>query len=407
LEYFYYAGRGVMYSDITLTNHLQTSSTVNTKSKVIAEWNLNNSETIQAVGNFNNRPTSASPSNTALDNEVWNANENESTKSTNKWYGYTDYDITIDGGYTDEAATPVTFRSSRERQKSLMSLEDCFNRFRPRSGINKLRFFAKSKKIIPLTSNNDTFLTPRYYAASKDDKFKYWSSYRTAVEKVNNIDTTVEYGISGVVSGNDKLIQDAAPFVIYKNLVPTNKVVVKVQTNVSSNNSLPTANADPFYSGSTPNYKSTPKIWKVQKYTGTQWTDMYTTTSDVFTEDGYFQLSYGLTNTEVLVTYKDNFILVGTVSSTSALPPIQEPKRKGQTYIVKSSSTDKGTLYIYNGGLSETTLTNYTSVVPVYGWYKSEEAITNSQPFVTELDKTIAPSFVESSITVYREFEYI
>jgi hypothetical protein len=95
------------------------------------------------------------------------------------------------------------------------------------------------------------------------------------------------------------------------------------------------------------------------------------------------------------------------VSSTSALPPIQEPKRKGQTYIVKSSSTDKGTLYIYNGGVSETTLTNYTSVVPVYGWYKSEEAITNSQPFVTELDKTIAPSFVESSITVYREFEYI
>jgi hypothetical protein len=402
-----------MYSDITLTNHLQTSSTVNTKSKVIAEWNLNNSETIEAIGNYKNRPTSGSPSNTAP-NTTWNANENEATKGTNQWYGYTDYDVTIDGGYTDEVGTPVTFRSSRERQKSLMSLEDCFNRFRPRSGINKLRFFGKNKKIIPVTSNNDTFINPRYYAASKDDKFKYWSSYRTAIEKINNVDTTVEYGISGVVSGNDKLIQDAAPFVVYKNLVPTNKVVLKVQTNVSNNNSSATPNADPFFSGSTPNYKSTPLIWKIQKYTGTQWTDIYDSVSasypngqDVFTEDGYFQLSYGLTNTEVLVTYKDNFNIIGTVSSTAALPLIQDPRRKGQAYLVKSSSTDKGTFYIYNGNVGEMPLSNYVSFVPTYGWYKSEESIANSQLFVTELDKTIAPSFVESSLTVYREFEYI
>jgi hypothetical protein len=403
-----------MYSDITLTNHLQTSSTVSTKSKVIAEWNLNNSETIEAIGNYKNRPTSGSPSNTAP-NTTWNANENEATKGTNQWYGYTDYDVTIDGGYTDEVGTPVTFSSSRERQKSLMSLEDCFNRFRPRSGINKLRFFGKNKKIIPVTSNNDTFINPRYYAASKDDKFKYWSSYRTTIEKINNIDTTVEYGISGVVSGNDKLIQDAAPFVVYKNLVPTNKVVLKVQTNVSNNNSLPTANADPFYSGSTPNYKSTPKIWKIQKYTGTQWTDMYDSVSvsypngqDVFTEDGYFQLSYGITNAQIISgTYKNTFVIIGSLSSTAALPLIQEPKRIGQTYLVKSSTTDKGTLYIYNGQVSDTTLTNYEAIVPTYGWYKSEESITNSQLFVTELDKTIAPSFVESSVTVYREFEYI
>jgi hypothetical protein len=396
-----------MYSDITLTNHLQTSSSVNTKSKVIAEWNLNNSETIQAIGNYKNRPMSLSLNANTAPNTTWNANENEATKSTNEWYDYTDYDVVIDGGYTDEAATPVTFRSSRERQKSLMSLEDCFNRFRPRSGINKLRFFGKNKKIIPLTSNNDTFLTPRYYAASKDDKFKYWSSYRTK-------DNT-EYGISLDYINAPGVIHDAAPFVIYKNLIPTNKVVIKVQTNVSNNNSLPTANADPFYSGSTPNYKSTPKIWKVQRYTGTAWTDMYTTTTDVFTEDGYFQLSYGITNAEIISgAYKNNFTIIGTLSSTAALPLIQEPKRIGQAYLVKSSTTDKGTLYIYNGGVSDTILTNYYVIGSVpnpltYGWYKSEESITNSQQFVTELDKTpgIIPSFVESSVTVYREFEYI
>lgn len=388
-----------MYSNLSLTNHLQTSSTVSTKSKIIAEWNLNSSETIQAIGNYKNRPMSASLGANTAPNTAWNANENEATAATNEWYGYTDYDVVIDGGYTDEGLTPVTFRTPKDRQKSLMSLEDCFNRFRPRSGINKLRFFGKGKKIIPVNNAANTFLNPRYYAASKDDKFKYWSSYRTK--------DNVEYGISGTYINVPTVIHDAAPFVIYKNLIPTNKVVMKVQTNVSNNDSLPTANADPFYSGSTPNYKSTPLVWKIQKYTGTAWVDIYTTSSDVFTEDGYFQLSYGLTNTEILVTYKDTFKIVGTVSSTNALPPIQEPKRIGETYLLKSSTTDKGTLYIYNGGVSETTLSNYVSVVPTYGWYKSEESITNSQLFVTELDKTLAPSFVESSVTYYREFEYI
>jgi hypothetical protein len=398
MEYFYYTGRGIMYSDISLTNHLQTSSTVATKSKIIAEWNLNSSETIQAIGNYKNRPMSANfNANTA--STAWNPNENETTESTNQWYGYTDYDVVVDGGYTDEGATPVTFRNSRERQKSLMSLEDCFNRFRPRSGINKLRFFGKGKKILPVGNFGTTFLNPRYYAGSKDDRFKYWSSYRTQ--------NGVEYGISGTYFNAPTVIHDTAPFVVYKNLVPTNKVVIKVQTNVSSNQSLPIANSDPFFSGSTPNYKSTPLIWKVQKYDGTQWTDMYTTTNDVFTEDGYFQLSYGLTNTEVLVTYKDSFNVIGTVSSTAALPLIQDPKRKGQAYLVKSSNTDKGTFYIYNGTVSETPLSNYVSFVPTYGWYKSEESVTNSQSFVTELDKTIAPSFVESTVTFYREFEYI
>ena len=399
-----------MYSDISLTNHLQTSATVATKSKVIAEWNLNSSETIQAIGNYKNRPMSLSLNANTAPDTTWNANENEATAATNEWYGYTDYDVVIDGGYTDEALTPVTFRTSKERQKSLMSLEDCFSRFRPRSGINKLRFFGKNKKIIPLTSNNSTFLNPRYYAASKDDKFKYWSSYRTK-------DNT-EYGISQDYINAPGMIHDAAPFVIYKNLIPTNKVVIKVQTNVSTNNSLPTANADPFFSGSTPNYKSTPKIWKVQKYTGTAWVDMYTTTTDVFTEDGYFQLSYGITNQELTSSdplvgiYKNNYNLIGTLSSTAALPLIQEPKRKGQAYLVKSSNTDKGILYIYNGGVSDTVLSNYYVIGSIpnpltYGWYKSEESVTNSQTFVTELDKTIAPYFVESLLTVYREFEYI
>jgi hypothetical protein len=402
MEYFDFVGRGIMYSNISLTNYLQTSSSVSTKSKVIAEWNLNSSETIQAVGNYKNRPTSGSPSNTA--SNLWNSNENEATSSTNEWYGYTDYDTVIDGGYTDEGLTPVTFRTPKDRQKSLMSLEDCFNRFRPRSGINKLRFFGKGKKIIPVGSFGNTFLNPRYYAGSKDDRFKYWSSYRTAVEN-NEI---VEYGISGVVSGNDKLIQDTAPFVIYKNLMPTNKIVIKVQTNVSNNNSLPTANADPFYSGSTPNYKSTPLSWQVQKYDGSIWVDsspIYNSNgNDVFSEDGYIQLSYGITN--IPSQYSNNFKLLGYVAELPAATLFSIDI--GKAYIVRTSNTDKGVLRIWNGSSWDAAIT------PTYAWYKSEESITNSQPFVTELDNTkvsnfpvYAPAFIENGNTIYREFEYI
>jgi len=75
--------------------------------------------------------------------------------------------------------------------------------------------------------------------------------------------------------------------------------------------------------------------------------------------------------------------------------------------LVKSSETDKGTLYIYNGGTSGTIIDNYDEVVPTYGWYKSEESLSNSQLFVTELDKTLAPKYIESGITEYREFQYI
>lgn len=387
-----------MYSDISLTNHLQTSSSVNVKSKVIAEWNLNTYETIQAVGNYKNRPSSASLDANTAPNTVWNPNENDATSNTNQWYGYTDYDTTIDGGYTDEGSIPVTFRVSKDRQKSLMSLEDCFNRFRPRSGINKLRFFGKGKSIIPVSSFGNIFLNPRYYAASKDDKFKYWSSYRTTVEKINGVDVTAEYGISGVVSGNDKLIHDAAPFVIYKNLVPTNKIVLKIQTNVGPNNSLPTANADPFFSGSTPNYKSTPLIWKIQKYTGAEWKDMKTFETDVFSEDGYLQLSYGITN--IPSKYSNSFKLLGYVAELPAASTLSSIDI-GKAYIVRTSNTDKGVLRIWNGSSWDTAIT------PTYGWDKSVESITNSQQFVTELDKTLAPSYTENSSTVYREFEYI
>lgn len=395
-----------MYSNTALTNHLQESAAVETKSKVLAEWNLNIFENIRAIGNYKNRPIASNTANTLPDTWVF---EDENTLEANRtWYGFTDYDTVIDGGFTDENATPVTFQSSNERQKSLLSLEDCFKRFRPRSGINKLRARDNGRYILPAYSNS-IFARPRYYPAGRNDNFKYWSSYR--------VSGTDSFGISK--TGDPYLIQDAAPFVVYKNQIPTNKVVIKLQTNVSDIDSgalinpASPANKDPFFIGSNINYKSTPKSWKVQKLDSTDnWVDIYSTTSDQFTSNassnGYFELSYGLTNSEILTTYKDKFLMLGTLASTSALPNVIGEEFAGQSYLIKSSDTDKGVIHIHNGGISATTLDNYTAaIVPTYGWYKSEESISNAQLFVKELDSTLAPSFLDTSGLTYREFEYI
>jgi hypothetical protein len=191
-----------------------------------------------------------------------------------------------------------------------MSLEDCFKKFRPRSGINKLRAReGRGDYLLPVYSGT-IFARPRYYPAGKDDNFKYWSSFR--------VSGNTSLGISKTLS--PYLIEDAAPFVVYKNSIPTNKIVMKIQTNTSlkDNGSFIDKNSsldkDPFFIGSIPNLKSTPLHWKVQKLNSDYlWEDIYSTEEDQFTEDagwdGYFQLSYGLKNDEVLQTYKENFLL--------------------------------------------------------------------------------------------------
>ena len=139
-----------MYSDSTLTNYLQESNAIETKSKIIAEWNLNTFENIDVIGNYKNRPIQSNTADTLSNSYIY---EDENTLEENRtWYGFTDYDTTIDGGYTDMGGTPVTFSSPDIRQKSLMSLEDCFKRFRPRSGINKLRSSQTTTKyLIPVS----------------------------------------------------------------------------------------------------------------------------------------------------------------------------------------------------------------------------------------------------------------
>ena len=374
-----------MFEDNTLQTYLTTSSTIKSQAAIIAEWNLNYTTNIDEIGNYYYNPAVGGLSNTF-------AKETSQTASP-KYFGATDSNVGTVAGFLDSGLTATPFTKVNEREKLLYSLEDCLGRFRPRSGINKLRYFNNG---FTHHTYSGTAKRPRYYMASKDDKFKYWSSYRNKFDSTNK--KNVEYGIATTpVSGNiaPYYIQDAVPFVTYKTPVPANRLVFKMQTNVGTENlgnittSTRTVVADPFY-GTT--NKTTPITWKVQVLQGSTWTDAKSFTSDIVPTDGYVELSYGITN--IPVAYTDNFVYAGEYASESLLPPVSI---KGYAYLIKTG-TAIGQYKVWNG-------TSYDAAfTPTYGWYQSVDGLSPTSSVLTELVN--APSYV-SGTTKYRDFQYI
>ena len=45
-----------MFKSEELDNHLKTSNTIKTESVVFAEWNLNDAQNVEKLGNYRNRP---------------------------------------------------------------------------------------------------------------------------------------------------------------------------------------------------------------------------------------------------------------------------------------------------------------------------------------------------------------
>jgi len=369
-----------MFQDAALKSHLESSPSVQSNAAVIAEWNLNVTENIEKIGNYKYRPSSSI---------TYLTGTYDSTDADNLYTGMTYSDVIVDGGL-DNANVPITFISRQEKERFLYSLEDCFNRFRPRSGINKLRYFDSKFSHF---ANDSMAKRPRYYIATKTDKFKYWTSYR----KETDSGTQIERGISYRTSPGQYYIDDAAPFVVYKESVPANRVVVKMQTNVGSVNLGPFANNyasfnDPFYGNSN---KTVPLNWKIQYLNDSNnWIDMKSFTSaNAIGSDGYLELFYGITN--IPSQYTNSFKLLGELSSATALP-IQS--NIGDAYIIKASSTAKGTISIWSGSA-------YVSITPTYGWdvYNENSITTNG----TAYSLVNGPSYEESSVEFYREFQYI
>jgi hypothetical protein len=368
-----------MFDNATLNTHLTTSSTVKSQAAIIAEWNLNYATNIDEIGNYFYSPTAGGLTNTF-------AKETALTASP-KYFGGTDSNVKTNAGFDANGNAATAFTKPNQREKFLYSLEDCLGRFRPRSGINKLRYFSTG-----FTHNTSSNMAtrPRYYMGSKNDKFKYWSSFKNKNGSVYGIAKTP---VSGTTS--PYYITDAVPFVTYKTAMPANRLVIKMQTNVGSTDlgnivkTDKTVVADPFYGTAN---KTTPITWKVQTLQGTTWTDAKSFTSDVVPTDGYVELSYGITN--IPVAYTDNFVYAGELTSESLLPP---KSITGYAYLIRTGS-NIGQYKVWNG-------TDYDAAfTPTYGWYQSTDGLSPTSSVLTEL---VSPASYVDGTTKYRDFQYI
>lgn len=376
-----------MFSNDVVKNHLLTSATVRSNAKLIAEWNLNSLENIKQVGNYRYRPLDGvSGKYGSLPSFFDELDEG------NFYTGATDSDIVLDGGVSD-TQEPILLMQSKEKEKLLYSLEDCFGRFRPRSGINKVRY-GLTKYLHH--SNPDMAQRPRYYMASRDDKFKYWSSYR--------FENGIEYGVANASSFGTNHINDAAPFVVYKEQIATNKIVLKMQTNVGDVDLSPMydlngVTTDPFYGLEN---QTTPSKWHVDVLIRNKWQtiasfnpqDLREDGSPIVGSDGYVEISYGVI---VPREHSKIFFHSGTLGSDLALP---KSASQGEAFLVKTNTNQVGLYYIWvNGG--------YQTFVPSYGWKLSEQDITQSSDMVTNLGDPDYYFEPNNKNQVYREAVYI
>ena len=375
-----------MFVGEELKTHLETSATVKLKSLILAEWNMNMPDNIFKLGNYRYRPTDNTSQYFTLPNEF------DSLDAGNYYTGATDADVVIDGGF-DNNNTPQAFTSKKDKLKIVYSLEDCLNPFRPRSGINKATFFNNRSFA---NSGEELARRPRYYMPSRYDQFRYWTSYRT--------ENNVERGVASIVSNGLSYIDDAVPFVVYKENVPANRLVVKMQTNIGDIDLGPfttgsISKADPLFGDVN---KTTPSRWKVQYLKDDGWVDAYSfresdtreSGDPIIGSDGYVELEYGLIIPEI---YQSSFIFAETLSSTTLLP---ESSLEGYAYLVIENEGDRGTYHIWTNN-------QYQTFTPEYGWKLGSETINTSTNFITDL---VSPASFDDEVnggTVYRDFTYM
>ena len=389
-----------MFQSEELDNHLKTSHTIQTESVVFMEWNLNDTDNIEKLGNYRYRPNLSGSQFSILP-------VNYDVLDLGGYYtGATDSDITIQSGFNDDDS-PTLFTTTQEKFKLLYSLEDCIKPHRPRSGINKLLYLGEAAnqyldigdKIPGTEEVLDIARRPRYYMASRYDQFKYWTSYRT--EKMGN--EQQEFGVSRTPVSGLSYIYDAVPFVVYKNTIPSNKIVIKMQTNVGDINLGPfrvddEEIADPLFGD---NNKTTPQRWRIEVLKENDWVQIISfdensldnSGNPIIKSDGYVEVSYGLLLPE---QYRDVYVYAGELADESLLP---DTAPYGYTYLIKQSENDRGVLKFYDAG-------SWINIVPEYSWFLSSQEVDIRTPKVTKLSNP--EYFVNNDNRVqFREFEFI
>ncbi len=391
MECLYKSGRGLkLYQSDEVKEHIEQSASVESRSLILAEWNLNIIDNIEKIGNYRYRPVATTD---FAQKSI--ASSYDPLDTANDYTGATDADIVIDAGY-DENDNPIVLTPIDKKKELLFSLEQCFDRFRPRSGINKMIY----SEFDYINDASTSFAQrPRYYMASREDKFKYWTSIRTEESKY----TGISKNVPNASSVYDFYINDACPFVVYKNNVPSNRIVVKVQTNVGTQNlgtmydTTKTQVEDPFYGTAN---MTVPKNWEVQYLDDNNlWQTAKAFTTNVFDTDGYLELQYGL----IVPEGYTNFVKAPNINSIQALP---DTAPNGYSYLLIENTGDKGTYFTRNSASTNVDYPGWDVWTPTYGWFVGSQAVDTKSPIVSNLTE---PEWYynESNEIVYREFSHL
>jgi hypothetical protein len=381
-----------------LDEHLRLSSTLQVESLIVGEWNLNDFVDVKNYGTYRYRPSGAASG------QYFNLPLNYDPLDLGDYYTEADQSIYTFGDFVSEADEPVLFESVDVDRELYYSLRDCFKPFRPRSGINKCLYF-EDKFIDNIRSGR----RPRYYMASRYDNFKYWSSYRRQVQDGEVEERGVSFTSNPAPFTNDigYMIEDTCPFVVYEKAIPTNRIVMKIQTNLaetSLGNFRTTEGIiieDPLGNRNT---SSIPQRFKIQYLDlDDNWitagsfdeNSARSNGTNIINWDGYLELYYGI---KVPDQYRNSFRFVDYLDNINNLPT--GFSLVGEAYIVGSSENSPGTLYIWN----DSTL-DWDESIPEYGFSLSEVDDTQRIGLVKNL--VSPPYFNLSGQNVYREFAFI
>ena len=392
-----------MFLDNDLINHIQTKNSIDVDSLIIAEWNQNDLLNLDNYGNYRFRPDD--------ENVVYRTlyPEYDSQDNANV------YTNALESNYISEYKTenpnePLTFFSGETSRELYYSLKDCIKPFRPRSGINKILYFGESN------INNTKFVDsirsarkPRYYFCSRFDKFKYWNSYRKESGEEFGISSQAPTYFTNEEDPSYK-IKDCVPFVTYKNEVAANRIVIKMQTNLSDpegqvlkqiriNNNLI---IDPFQDIKK---SSVPKRWKIQYLdVNNNWINAInfnesSTRKDgsrIVPWDGHVEIYYGV---KIPEQFKTNFHFYEYIDTEDQLPTMSTA-RDGDAYIIGSSTTEPGTLHVWSQDDEE-----WKTYGVEYGFSLLEDDDTKR---VGLIKKILDPDYFNIGASdIYRDFIFI
>jgi hypothetical protein len=195
-----------------------------------------------------------------------------------------------------------------------------------------------------------------------------------AVESASTINTTAvagslyldvkitEYGVSfatnptGYNNSIGYIIEDTAPFVVYDEKFAANRIVVKMQTNMSDVDDtelyVSTYGIEKTNPFTDIDQSSIPKRWKIQYLDeANNWKNAISFNenstrvdgSPIVPWDGHVEISYGISFPD---EFKQSFKLIGSMSSSASLPN-SNINQNGDAYVVGETSSDPGQLYIW------------------------------------------------------------